>query len=91
MASADFVGHLGKPGKIRVRDYIVEVLVNIFLHRLRPVARNIDICFGHGFNRSRIDRGRVRSRAKGFEAVTSQRAKQTLGHLAAARVAGAEN
>src|SRR4029450_7425568 len=57
---------------------------------LRGLVANVDTELGHCPDSERVDGGPLRARAPRFEAITSHRPEEALGHLAPRRVVGAE-
>ncbi len=52
---------------------------------------NVDTDLAHGFDGERADTDRFGSGAVNFEGVTAEMPEEALSHLAAGRVAGAED
>jgi hypothetical protein len=56
----------------------------------RTLARDVDADFAHGFDGERMDEARLKTCAERMEAIPGKMPQPSLGHLAAAGVAGAE-
>ena len=80
----------GLPGPVTDRDHVIEALPGKLIHAFGSVLRDINTDFPHGVDRAGIQDGRARPRACHVEPVAGEMTQKALGHLAAARVPGAE-
>src|SRR5262249_37913725 len=95
-ASVDTFSLSGKhqAGLFRVvadRDHGVEFPPDELIHRFRPVAGNINADLPHYLNRLWPDAARSHPGAVNFKGVSAVVTENSLGHLAARGVSGAEN
>src|SRR5215510_4462494 len=77
-------------GVIADSDYVIEVLAEKFIDRLRSVMGDVDVEFTHRTNRLGTNKGGYGARARNLKAISGHRPQQPFGHLTARRVAGAE-
>src|SRR5207248_1227003 len=73
------------------RDHVIERLSDELINRLRALRRDVYADLPHRRYRFRPHTRRLRARAEDLEARAAIVAQQPFGHLAARRVAGAEN
>src|SRR5262249_35279868 len=72
-------------------DDVIEFLPGEFVHRLRPVAGNIDPDLTHCLNRLRPHGARLHAGAVDFEGLAAVVSQNAFRHLAPGGVSGAEN
>jgi ribosomal protein S13 len=73
------------------RDHVIKLLIQKFIDGLRSMLGDVDPNLTHRIDRLRPYKACHNARTENFKPIAGQMTQESFSHLAARRVAGAEN